>query len=689
MAHDTFDDQITAARRHLEALHETAGISGNGHHLLQAALTELGNALEELHVTAAELRAQSDELAASRDSTDAQRQRYEHLFESAPDGYLVTDAHGVIEAANSAAASLLRCDRSSLLVGKPLALFVAEEQRRTFRTHLNRLQEGRADRLVDWEVHLQRHDGTTVAVGLSAAVARGPRRQVTGLRWLLRDITERTRHEAALRDSEARLRAIVDTATDGIITINEQGTVESFNAAAARLFGYAAEEVIGQHVTLLMPAAYREHHDDYIATYLRTGQRKVIGIGREVPGQRKDGTIFPLDLAVSEVHLGNRRMFTAIARDLTARKQAEEALRRERDFAESLVETAQAIVLVLDTEGHIVRFNPFMEEISGYTLPEVQGRDWFATFLPERDREPTRGLFSRAISDIHVRGNVNSIVTKSGAERDIEWYSKTLKDAHGGVIGLLSVGLDITERKQAEAKVRELQKVAQQRERLADIGAITAQIVHDLGNPLAGISMQAQLILRRAARDETQPVSTIVKPVQRILAEVHRLDTLSKEFMEFSREQRLEVKQVHLPHLLHEIIDLWEPVAAARAIALTLEVPHEPPALAADSEKLRRVFDNLIKNAIEAIDTGPGRITIQIARLASAAVCISLTDTGPGIADTVEVFRLFETTKTHGSGIGLAVAKQIVLAHRGTIEVARIDPHGTVFRIELPCAGPI
>jgi PAS domain S-box-containing protein len=688
MSHDTLEEEIAAVQRHLEALRENGGTSANVHRMLQAALSELGNALEELHVASEGRRAQSDEPAASREPIDVQRQRYEHLFESAPDGYLVTDAHGVIEEANSAAAALLCGDRS-LLVGKPLPLFIAEEQRRTFRTHLSRLQEGRADRLVDWEVSLQRHDGTTVAAGLSAAVVRGPRRQATGLRWLLRDITERKRHEAALRDSEARLRAIVDTATDGIITIDEEGTVQSFNAAAARLFGYAAEEVIGQNVKLLMPAAYRAKHDEYIATYLGTGERKIIGIGREVAGQRRDGTAFPLDLAVSEVRLGDRRVFTGIIRNITARKEAEEALRRERDFAESLVETAQVIVLVLDTQGRIVRFNPFMEEISGYSLQEVEGRDWFATFLPERDRDRIRQLFSRAVSDVQVRGNVNSIVSKSGAEREVEWYSKTLRDAHGAVIGVLSVGLDISERKRAEATAREWQRVAQQRERLADIGAITAQIVHDLGNPLSGISMQAQLILRRATRDETQAVSTIVKPVQRILAEVHRLDALSREFMEFSREQRLDVKRVHLPHLLHEVIELWEPVAAARTIALTLDMPHDLPALAADGEKLRRVFDNLIKNAIEAIDTGPGRIVIQLARLAHDAVCISVTDTGPGISETLEVFRLFETPKTHGSGIGLAVAKQIVLAHRGTIEVARLDPHGTVFRIELPCAGPL
>ena len=688
MRYDIFATQILTARRLLEALRAKGGASGRAQPLLQAALTELTQSLEELQATSEELRARSEELAASRDAIEAQRRRYEDLFESAPDGYVVTDSAGMIQEVNTVAATLLHRDRH-LLVGKPLAGLVAPTQRRTFQAHLERLQDGRVDRLVDWEVALQQQDGKPIAIGLSAGVVPGPRRQVTGIRWLLRDITARKRSETALRDSEARLRAIVDTAADGIIIIDDQGIVQSFNPAAAQLFGFAPEEVIGQPVKMLLPPPYREEHDAYLATYLRTGKRKIIGIGREVVGQHKDGTTFPLDLAVSEVLLGDRRVFTGIVRDITARKEAEEALRRERDFAESLVETAQLIVLVLDTDGRIVRFNPFMQEISGYSLQEVQGRDWFTTFLPDRDRDRIRALFSGAVSDMHVRGNVNPIVAKNGAEHEIEWYSKTLKDAHGGVVGLLSVGLDITERKLAEERLRELLKLDRQRERLADIGAITAQIVHDLGNPLAAISMQAQLILRRAARDATQTISTVVKPVQRILAEVHRLDMLSKEFMEFSREQRLDLKPVDVRRLLQDVVDLWEPVAAERRMTLTLEAAHDLPALTADREKLHRVFDNLIKNAIEAIDKGPGRIGIQIAPPTRNVVSISVTDTGPGISDTVEVFRLFETTKAYGSGIGLAVAKQIVMAHRGTIEVARLEPHGTVFRIELPCMGPI
>lgn len=140
------------------------------------------------------------------------------------------------------------------------------------------------------------------------------------------DITRRKQAEAALQESEARMRAIVDTAVDAIVTIDERGLIERFNHAAERLFGYAASEVAGQNVSILMPAPYRENHDGYIANYLHTGEKKIIGKGREVVGQRKDGSVFPMDLAVAEMKVGERRMFTGIVRDITRSKRAEEAL---------------------------------------------------------------------------------------------------------------------------------------------------------------------------------------------------------------------------------------------------------------------------------------------------------------------------------------------------------------------------
>jgi PAS domain S-box-containing protein len=137
---------------------------------------------------------------------------------------------------------------------------------------------------------------------------------------------QQTRHIDALRDSEERLRAILETAVEGIITIDERGSIESFNPSAEKIFGYTAGEAIGKNIKLLMPAPYRQEHDGYLHNYQKSGHAKIIGIGREVTGQRKDGTIFPMDLSVSEVRLASRRMFTGFVRDITERKQLEKEI---------------------------------------------------------------------------------------------------------------------------------------------------------------------------------------------------------------------------------------------------------------------------------------------------------------------------------------------------------------------------
>lgn len=792
--------------------------------------------------------------------------------------------------------------------------------------------------------------------------------------------TTQTETQRSLQLNEARWQAVLDTAQDAILSIDASGCITLFNRSAESMFGYRAEEVLGRSLALLMPPPYSEEHEAYLRRYLQTGIAHVIGRVREVTARRRNGEIFPIELSVSEARVGDTVVYTGVIRDITERKRTEEALRRERDFAERLLETAQVIVLVLDTRGRIVRFNAYMEEISGYRLADVQGKDWFSIFLPNRDRDRIAKVFAEVSSGLQIRGGINPIITKDGVEREIEWHSKTLTDPSGTVVGVLSIGqditervhaerrlaaqyrvtrilaespslrqatgpllqavceaigwelgelwhvddeaetmrwdgcwhvpdlevsefeaesrvktfargsglpgkvwntghpvwvsdlsrdadvpraavaaaaglqaafgfpiyrselagamtffsrdrrtpdadvlrmldalgqqiggfmerqrseealresearfrtmadsapvliwvsdaegrcvfvnqgwlkftgrrleqetgtgwtedihpedrhrclstymgafamrepfemefrlrrangeyrwvleqgaarflpdgsfagyigsaIDITERIRAEAQLREMQKLNQQRERLADIGAITAKIVHDLGNPLAGLSMQAQLILRRARRDGAQALSTAVKPAEQILAEVRRLESLINEFRDFSREQRLELTPIELPRFLREVVGLWAPVAAARGINLSLQMPDNVPVLRGDQEKLRRVLDNLLKNAVEAIDQGPGGVRVDVETPNSGKVRISVADTGPGIPQSVEVFRLFETTKLHGSGLGLAIAKEIVLAHGGGIEFAPADPHGTVFHIELPSQG--
>ena len=131
---------------------------------------------------------------------------------------------------------------------------------------------------------------------------------------------------APLPEREALLRAILETSPDGLITIDETGTIQSFNPAAERMFGYDAAEVIGRNVSCLMPSPYREEHDAYLERFLRTGEKRIIGIGREVLGQRKDGTIFPLELAVGEVQAAGRQFFAGFVKDVSARQQSEQRL---------------------------------------------------------------------------------------------------------------------------------------------------------------------------------------------------------------------------------------------------------------------------------------------------------------------------------------------------------------------------
>ncbi len=181
----------------------------------------------------------------------------------------------------------------------------------------------RGELVQHFETERLRKDGRRIDVSLTVSPIRDSTGRIVGASLIARDITQRKEIERALRESEAKARGILDTAVDAIITISERGIVESFNNAAEQLFGYAASEVIGKNVSMLMPEPYHSSHDTYLQNYLRTKVARIIGIGREVLAQRKDGTTFPADLAVSEVTLAERRLFTGVVRDLSERKRLE------------------------------------------------------------------------------------------------------------------------------------------------------------------------------------------------------------------------------------------------------------------------------------------------------------------------------------------------------------------------------
>ena len=247
-------------------------------------------------------------------------------FDRAPNGALITDANGRIIEVNAQVERYFGYSRDELVL-QPIEILLPERFRRQHVTQRSSFNaEGQPRQMgAGRNLMARRKDGSEfpVEIGLSPVQTQ---KGVVVLASVV-DISTRAAQEAALRDSEERLRAVMENVVDGVITIDEQGIMHSANPAAERIFGYSSAEMRGHNISLLMPEPYHSQHDGYLANFRRTGEAKIIGIGREVTGRRKDGSTFPMDLAVSEFHSGGARAFAGLVRDITARKAAEEQIK--------------------------------------------------------------------------------------------------------------------------------------------------------------------------------------------------------------------------------------------------------------------------------------------------------------------------------------------------------------------------
>jgi PAS domain S-box-containing protein len=265
-------------------------------------------------------------------SYQARAERLDAILDMTVDGIIVIDAKGRIEAFNRGAQDLFGYHEDEVR-GRNVSILMPSPHHEQHDGYLERyLTTGEAKIIgIGREVTGRRRDGTVFPVRLSVREMRiGGERKFTGL---LQDLTKRAHLEGALGASEARWRAIIDSAVDGIIMIDAHGRIEAFNHAAERLFGYTLDEVLGRNVDMLMPSPYREEHDTYLSRYLATGRAKIIGVGREVQGRCKDGTTFPLHLSVGEITIQGERKFTGILHDLTSRVQLEGQLREQAALA--------------------------------------------------------------------------------------------------------------------------------------------------------------------------------------------------------------------------------------------------------------------------------------------------------------------------------------------------------------------
>lgn len=273
---------------------------------------------------------------SDRDAIErALRKSEEHLrsiVEAAVDGIIAIDAKGCIQDFNPAAERLFGYKAHEVL-GQNVSLLMPSPDREAHDGYISRYLATGIPRIIGTgrEVTGRRKDGRIFPLHLSVAEMRieGER----GFMGILHDLSRRVEIETALRQSEERLRSIVESAVDGIILIDDRGNIQAFNPAAERLFGYQKHEVLNRNVSMLMPSPDRESHTGYISRYVKTGVQKIIGIGREVVGLRKDGSTFPLHLSVGEISVGGTRGFTGILHDLSSRVQLEQQLSEQKALA--------------------------------------------------------------------------------------------------------------------------------------------------------------------------------------------------------------------------------------------------------------------------------------------------------------------------------------------------------------------
>jgi PAS domain S-box-containing protein len=504
------------------------------------------------------------------------------------------------------------------------------------------------------------------------------------------DITERNRLEQELQqrvqesaEAEIRMRSIVDHLIDGIITIDENGTVESYNPAAEKIFGYSASEVVGKNVKTLMPDPNRSDNDGDLAKYLRSG----VGIGREVVMRRKDGSTFPMDLAVSAFHLGQRRYFTGIVRDISERKRAEEALRASESRFRLLVEGIQDYaVVMLDRTGNIQTWNSGAELLFGYKAEEIVG--WpLRRFLPPQDIE--RNTQEEELRKALVLGKVGAEdwrVRKDGTQFWANYATTPLYDSHGELQGFAYITRDLTERKQAETDLRrafeELSRSNLDLEQFAYVAS------HDLQEPLRAVAGCVQVLKKRY---QSQLDARADELIAHTVDGVSRMQTLIDDLLSYSRVgtrgKAFETRDCNA--ILGQVLaNLEAAIAEAGAV-----VTHDRlPVVKADAAQLTHLFQNLVSNAIKFRSKQPPRIHVAVRR-EDAHWVFSVQDNGIGIQPEYfeRIFVIFQRLHTRteypGTGIGLAICKKIVERHGGRIFVESVPGQGSTFSFTIPDKG--
>ena len=506
-----------------------------------------------------------------------------------------------------------------------------------------------------------------------------------GLGRAIQYAIERKGSEKAMRDSEARLRAIIDTALDALIGMNAKGIITEWNPRAEVIFGWARREAIGQNLAdLIIPARYREAHERGLRHFMDTGEGPVLNRRVELTGLRRDGTEFPVEFTISPLQRGKTYVFNAFLSDITERKRAEEI----RVRLAAIVESSEDAIISKTLGGIVTSWNRGAERTFGYTAAEVIGKP-IEILIPQDHAEEEAQIIERVKQGEHVTHFETVRRRKDGKDIHVALTISPIKDGAGTIIGFSKIARDITEQKNLEAQLRQSQK-------MEGVGQLAGGIAHDFNNLLTVINSYSAMVLGEV--DFSNPFAR--NGIEQIKEAGHRAASLTRQLLMFSRQQVLEPKVLDLNEVVSNIGKLLRRLIG-EDITHVLCLHPTLGQVKIDPGQLEQIIMNLAVNARDAM-SGGGQLTIETdnveldntyARTHALVqpgpyVMLAVSDTGCGMdADTqARIFEPFFTTKGVGSGtgLGLATVDGIVKQNGGNIWVYSELGKGTTFKIYFP-----
>jgi len=491
----------------------------------------------------------------------------------------------------------------------------------------------------------------------------------------------------SIADHGALFDVLTSIAADGIVVIDGKGNVLFYNEACRKLFQYAPDEVLSNNVSMLMPEPYRAEHDSYIARYQKTHNARIIGIGREVKGRRKDGSEFPMYLSVGEGFLGKVKVFVGILHDLTdIRAEEERRAQTDRDLAQIVASSDDAIISTT-LDGKVQTWNASAERIFGFSPAEIIGRSILAIVPDDRQREE-QDILARISAGDSIHHYETFRKRKDGQTISVSLSISPVRDGTGSIVGASKISRDITEQRHAAARESTLQAELAHVSRVSAVGQLSSALAHELNQPLTAImnyvSAAKMRLGENAENEKTRGL------LDRAAGQAERAGTIIQRLRSFLEKREPIRKGEALNTVLQEAIALGFVGSVDDGVKMILDLATDLPPVEVDKIQIQQVLVNLIRNGTEAMRGSPVReLTISSYTAGPNFVEIAIADTGPGIPDKIadKLFEAFVTTKEKGMGVGLSICRTIVEAHGGRISAVPNRPAGTIFKVQLPVSA--